>query len=250
MEDEMDWNAITPELQKKLDPKHVKPKSANGPKGDYIEGWHAIAEANELFGFGGWSYQVEKLTKEYLEEVEKESYGKTFKQWQAAYTCIVTLQVGDTIREDVGFGSGFGKNIGDAIEGATKEAVTDALKRCLRTFGNRFGLALYDKTRANVGVDHVPLPHDIEPALPDFVEQCRGQHGGGEGFVDYVATTFAAAWKRCKTPKQMQNALDKHRPSLDWLEKQSGQAHDAVIDAYELHMMDITGQFAAEGATQ
>src|SRR5690606_29122102 len=32
-----------------------------------------------------------------------------------------------------------------------KEAVTDALKRTLRTFGNPFGLALYDKSRANVG---------------------------------------------------------------------------------------------------
>ncbi len=74
-------------------------------------------------------------------------------QWEAAYTCIITVTVGDVVREDVGFGSGFAKKIGDAVEGATKEAATDALKRALRTFGNAFGLALYDKSRENVGVD-------------------------------------------------------------------------------------------------
>lgn len=40
-----------------------------------------------------------------------------------------------------------------AHESAIKEAVTDALKRGLRSFGNPFGLALYDKSRASVGVD-------------------------------------------------------------------------------------------------
>ncbi|KZY05237.1 MULTISPECIES: RAD52 family DNA repair protein [unclassified Sulfitobacter] len=146
----MDWSEVTPELEKKLDPTHVKPPSKFGPKGDYIEGWHAIAEANRIFGYGEWSYTIKSLAKD---SVEKAKNGKGEDQWQAAYTCIVTLNVGDVVREDVGFGSGFAKQIGDAIEGATKEAVTDALKRALRTFGNPFGLALYDKSRANVGRD-------------------------------------------------------------------------------------------------
>lgn len=138
------------ELRKKLDPKHVKPPSKFGPKGEYIEGWHAISEANEIFGFDGWSYTIKSLTQDAL-DLGKNSKGE--EQWQASYTCLVTLTVGGTIREDVGFGSGFAKGKGDAIEGATKEAVTDALKRALRTFGNRFGLALYDKSRENVGVE-------------------------------------------------------------------------------------------------
>lgn len=149
----MDWNAITPDLTRKLDPAHVKPPSKFGPKGDYIEGWHAISEANRIFGFGGWSYVIKSMTQDSLHEG---TTAKGDKQWQAAYTCIVTLAVGDVTREDVGFGSGFAKQIGDAIEGATKEAVTDALKRALRTFGNPFGLALYDKSRASVGVDLPP----------------------------------------------------------------------------------------------
>ena len=41
--------------------------------------------------------------------------------------------------------------------------MTDALKRALRTFWNIFGLALYDKTKANVGVDDAPV---AEPPAP------------------------------------------------------------------------------------
>lgn len=146
----MDWKAISGELAKPLNPQHVKKGGGNfGPKGDYIEGWHAINEANAIFGFNGWSYQIKGLTQDRLHE-GTDSKGNI--QWQAAYTCLLHLSVGEVVREDVGFGSGFGKNVGDAIEGATKEAVTDALKRALRTFGNRFGLALYDKSRTNVGV--------------------------------------------------------------------------------------------------
>src|SRR3546814_5327148 len=40
--------------------------------------------------------------------------------------------------------------VGQAHESAIKESETDAMKRALMTFGNQFGLALYDKTRANV----------------------------------------------------------------------------------------------------
>jgi ribosomal protein S5 len=67
------------------------------------------------------------------------------------------LRVGEVTRQDVGFGSGFAKMVGDAIEGATKEAATDALKRAARTFGNIFGLALYDKSRANVSAAPQPV---------------------------------------------------------------------------------------------
>lgn len=146
----IDWSKISGDLTKKLDPAFVvKPSGSFGPKGDYLEGWHVINEANRIFGFGGWSYTID-LRQDALVE-GKDSKGNP--QWQAAYTCICTLHVGEVTRQDVGFGSGFAKAIGDAIEGATKEAVTDALKRALRTFGNPFGLALYDKTRENVGYD-------------------------------------------------------------------------------------------------
>lgn len=157
----MDWNAIRPELDKKLEPQNVKKPTGNfGPKGDYIEGWHAIAEANDIFGYGGWSYEIDLRENSLVHGKD----GRDNPQWQAAYTCICTVTVGDVKRQDVGFGSGFAKTVGDAIEGATKEAATDALKRALRTFGNRFGLALYDKTRENVGSNLPPFDADAATA--------------------------------------------------------------------------------------
>ena len=160
----IDWQKVQPELERKLDPAHVRPPSKFGPKGDYIEGWHAIAEANRIFGHGAWSYVIKSMTQDALEQGQN---GKGEPQWQAAYTCIVTVTVGGVVREDVGFGSGFAKQVGDAVEGATKEAVTDALKRALRTFGNPFGLALYDKSRANVGVDG-PRQEAVDAAVSSF----------------------------------------------------------------------------------
>lgn len=143
-------------LSAMLDPRHVvKPSGAFGPKGDYLEGWHVINELNRVFGFDGWSYSIQ-LTRD---DVSRDDVKK---QWQAAYTCVCTLTVGPVTRQDVGFGSGFAKSVGDAIEGATKEAATDALKRCARTFGNIFGLALYDKSRANV---QAPLIDDAQRAI-------------------------------------------------------------------------------------
>src|SRR3977135_4118965 len=41
-------------------------------------------------------------------------------------------------------------NPGDAYERAIKAAETDATKRALATFGNRFGLGLYDKEQNGV----------------------------------------------------------------------------------------------------
>ncbi len=139
------------ELSKKLDPAHVKPPKQFGPKGDYIEGWHAIAEANRIFGHGAWSYSVLKCD---CVAQNPRKIGKAQKDgFAVTYVATVRTEVAKTIREDVGAGHGYDVDPGLAHESAVKEAVTDALKRCLRTYGNPFGLALYDKDRANVGVD-------------------------------------------------------------------------------------------------
>ena len=147
------WQAIQPALTAKLEPSHVKAAKKYGPKGDYIEGWHAIAEANRIFGFGGWSYNVVSLDcvhqgQREIGEQRKPGFGVT-------YTARIVVRVEGVEREDVGAGHGYDVDCGLAHESAIKEAVTDALKRALRTFGNPFGLALYDKSRENVGTNPV-----------------------------------------------------------------------------------------------
>lgn len=130
-------------LEAPLDPKNVVvPSGQFGPKGDYIEGWLAINEANRIFGFDAWSYTTE------LQKVCEATNEKG--NIEISYICKCTVEAMGVTRQDIGYGSGAAKKAGDAHEGAVKEAVTDALKRCLRTFGNPFGLALYDKSRANV----------------------------------------------------------------------------------------------------
>lgn len=183
-------------LRAPLDPAHVKkPSGSFGPKGDYIEGWHAINELNRVFGFDGWSYTID-LTRDALEKA-KDSKGN--EQWQAAYTCVCTLTAAGVTRQDVGFGSGFAKGIGDAIEGATKEAATDALKRAARTFGNIFGLALYDKSRANV---MAPDPEVITDAQRDEIAvMAQGAGVGLDVICDAVGVDNLKAMPADQFPK-------------------------------------------------
>jgi hypothetical protein len=62
------------------------------------------------------------------------------------------------IREGSGAGHGIDVDLGQAHESALKEAETDAMKRALMTFGNPFGLALYDKLQREVEGDAPPAP--------------------------------------------------------------------------------------------
>jgi len=126
-----------------LDKAHVASRSQAGRSVSYIEGWHAIAEANRIFGFDGWLRETVDLRQ--LGE-PREVDGK----FRVDYMARVRITVGDIIRDGCGFGQGIDKDRGQAHESALKEAETDAMKRALMTFGNPFGLALYDKSQANV----------------------------------------------------------------------------------------------------
>lgn len=139
------------ELKKPLDRKNVKERTQSGFKLSYIEGWHAIDEANRIFGFDGWSRETAGLTC--VREPEQIN-----GNWRVGYIAKVRVSVAGIFRDGTGYGSGIAKDVGDAYESAVKEAETDATKRALMTFGNPFGLALYDKTQANVQETPPPPP--------------------------------------------------------------------------------------------
>jgi len=181
-------------LEAPLDPKNVvKPTGQYGPKGDYIEGWLAINEANRIFGFDGWSYTTE------LQKVCEATNEKG--NIEISYICKCTVNALGVERQDIGYGSGAAKKAGDAHEGAVKEAVTDALKRCLRTYGNVFGLALYDKSRANVGAPETEYISDeqrtelqamIEGYGLNIIDVCRA------GKIDSLKDIHAANFEKTK----------------------------------------------------
>lgn len=151
-----------------LNSAHVKTRAQSGRTLSYVEGWHAIAEANRIFGFDAWSRETVEL--KCVSEKEREIGPQKAPGWGVTYTAKVRISIGDVIRDGCGTGHGIDRDLGQAHESALKEAETDAMKRALMTFGNPFGLALYDKTQANVVSGsvrenpHVTRPEDIGPA--------------------------------------------------------------------------------------
>ena len=133
-------------LAGKLDRRHVRTRELGERTVSYIEGWHAIVEANRIFGFEGWDRET-VWAECVWEEGRREPKA-------CAYAARVRIRVraGDVIvcREGSGVGHGRGGTLGEAHESALKEAETDAMKRALMTFGNLFGLALYDKDQRGV----------------------------------------------------------------------------------------------------
>ena len=134
------------ELSKPLSASVVKSRNQGGTQVAYIEGWHAIAEANRIFGFDGWDRATVSVEPVQCQEV----HGKQRVSYTAPVRVLVRHESGEIIREGCGFGQGINQDLGQAHESAIKEAETDAMKRALMTFGNPFGLALYDKTKAGV----------------------------------------------------------------------------------------------------
>lgn len=142
---EINWPRVERDLKEPLDGDLIAQREAfGGKKLDYIESHAAIQTANDIFGHGGWSFAVRELRRVW----EGERKTKNGSKAACAYTAVVAVEVGGVVKEDVGYGDGMGNDHGEATELAAKEAVSDAMKRCLRMFGDPFGLPLYEKNRA------------------------------------------------------------------------------------------------------
>ena len=149
------WDALAPRvtdaLAQPLDPQLVSQrKGRGGRKFDYIEGHTAIDQANRIFGFGGWGYElIGDVTLRPIEQTDQRTGEVTSTP---AYAAVVRVTVpGAPSRTDVGF-QPVAEETPEGHETAYKGAVTDALKRALRSFGDRFGNGLYgDPPTANNG---------------------------------------------------------------------------------------------------
>ena len=164
---------LSPEIQsllsEPLDPRRVTTGEAGPLRGiKYLEGHDVIETANRIFGYGGWAFMLLSAPT----CVEKGSQGDrqtAYEVWMAQGQLTIEnagvfTDVGTCVRNGTG---------ASGLEMAIKGAATDALKRCLRNYGDQFGLVLYEKglTLGDLARDHnashqdVPLPPmDAPPA--------------------------------------------------------------------------------------
>lgn len=126
----------------------------------HLEGYVAIDQANEIFGFDGWSYEVTDIGQQTSERGDILFYADV----------RVSVFFGDRLitRQDTGtqpVASKPGESSAKTMENARKAAVTDALKRALRSFGNQFGNSLYDKdSAANAAMKQAKKSGPVRPA--------------------------------------------------------------------------------------
>lgn len=146
-------------LKAKLARQHVKTRLSQGTTLSYLEGWHVIAEANRIFGHDAWD-RTTLSPRCVWSELQR---GQTVCFYSTRVR--ITVRAGDIeiVREGIGTGIGRSSSPEVAHEIALKAAETDATKRALATFGNPFGLALYDKDQTGVTK---PPNRSSEPGTP------------------------------------------------------------------------------------
>ena len=97
------------------------------------------------------------------------------------------------MREGIGTGFGRAPQPELAHDIALKAAETDATKRALATFGNPFGLALYDRDQAQVTKARVKIATDNKRSLqpPDLVlTDCEGKEVRFSDHEEFVEATL------------------------------------------------------------
>ena len=134
--------AVTQALGQPLDPELVSQRKGRGGKTfDYLEGHAVIDQANRIFGYGGWGYElVGDVTLRQVEEVDSQT-GEI--KTASAYNAPVRVTVAGALpRTDIGVHPVTEDTV-DGHDTAIKGAVTDGMKRAFRSFGVQFGNGFY-----------------------------------------------------------------------------------------------------------
>ena len=158
-------------LKAKLRYRHVKTRASNGTPISYVEGWHVIAEANRIFGYDSWDRQTLSPRCLWRETQRGETACFYASQGARHRACRRSHHRARGHRHRC-------RQIGSAEtahEIALKAAETDATKRALATFGNPFGLALYDKEQRGVTKRpaHIAEAAEVLPAAPQAKVRVR-----------------------------------------------------------------------------
>ena len=164
--------ATTAKLGEPLDEGLVSHRKGRGGRTfAYIEGRAAIDQANRIFGYGGWGYELAGPVELRESESVDPKTGETRHMRAYAATVRVTVP-GSPSRTDVGFHA-VADETAEGHETAFKGAVTDALKRALRGYGEQFGNSLYGDA----------APSDLAPSLRRTLVELGRKQGFDDGQV-------------------------------------------------------------------
>jgi hypothetical protein len=239
-------------LSGKFNRRHMRTRESRGQVLSYVEAWHAIAEANRIFGYEGWDRETvwcECVWEDGRHDPRACAYAARVR---------VRVRAGEVTvcREGSGVGHGTGSTLGEAHESALKEAETDAMKRALVTFGNLFGLALYDKEQRGVRGGRreqddpgaAPLIWALFSADGHIVASCRDP----KAFCTRLRQTISACsdvnllralWTRNAA---VVRSLRDHRPDLL---TRRGLHFAAVLErVFEVQLNKLTAQNGTEPA--
>ena len=235
-------------LRAKLRHANVRTRIHNGTSIHYIEGWMAVAEANRIFGHENWDRETRAPTCIWSD------------RHRGQVACLyssqvrITVRAGDTLVVRDGVGTGFGRSASpeSAHEIAMKAAETDATKRALATFGNPFGLALYDKDMSQV--TRPPTRNSKSQATaPKVVLTGRnGQHRGASSSSD-LAAAVAKAIADLETVEAVygfwETNLTNFAAVLERDPENGRAAIDAVTATLKARLRDLGGTTSSSEAT-
>jgi hypothetical protein len=176
-------------LRRDVKREHVRIRVSNGRELSYIEGGHAIAEANRIFGFDCW----DRETVESRCVITRENRGTFLVVYTSKVRITVRTDGERIVREGNGCGEARGASAGEAHDLALKISETDATKRALATFGKPFGLALYISGKSG-GKDEVSAAESAhaEPGGPNSNGSLERGRPSGNG-IDKSALIIGAA---------------------------------------------------------
>ena len=145
-EHELLWDGLSPAVSQALG-QPLDPALASQRKGragrsyDYLEGHVVIEQANRIFGYGGWGYELAgDVTLRQIETVDTQT-GEV--KVASAYSAPVRVTVAGALpRTDIGVHP-VAEDTLDGHDTAIKGAVTDGMKRAFRSFGVQFGNGFY-----------------------------------------------------------------------------------------------------------
>ena len=234
-EHELLWDGLSPAvsqaLGQPLDPALVSQRKGRGGRSfDYLEGHAVIDQANLIFGYGGWGYELAgDVTLRQVETVDTQT-GEV--KVSLGYSAPVRVTVAGALpRTDIGVHP-VAEDTLDGHDTAIKGAVTDGIKRAFRSFGVQFGNGFYGD-QPQVG--NPPQPQRVPAQANGNSGQANRSSGQAQGRSPV----------RQAQDRRSESQIEKLRKRLIEIAAEQGldedQVRSAVVDRTGKSLDDLDG---------